>query len=1425
MKSILHARVWVHVVLFIQMALCDVSLQAGDWPMWRYDASRSNASPDALPKDLQLQWVRTLPAPRPAWPASQTKLQFDEVCQPIVIGKLMIVGSTTNDSITAFDTETGTEVWRFYTDGPVRFAPAAYRDKIYAASDDGNLYCLKTATGQLIRKIAGGPYERRIIGNGRVISTWPIRGGPVIVDNTVYFTASIWPYMGIFVHAVDANTGESVWVNSETGSRWVTHPHGAPSFGSIVPQGYLAATGDRLIVPGGRSLPGIFDRHTGEMQRFEFGGKGDGGWRVIANADMYVVQDKLFTMSKGEPVSSVPTSVLTADLLLGGTKAHRIRNAIKLVETVDRKGKKIEELQYKPKESFSVCSPDLSVFILAGNQVFSGRDGLVASFDLETAANNKKVALPSWSTEIDGTPVAMLAGDDKLFVVTKEAKIFCFGAKKVLAKQHDLRPMKPLARHRSDFAETILADDRSAPGYAVALGIGSGDLIDEVLASSQLDIIVIDPDPSKVERLRRAMNDRGVYGTRIVAHVGDPASFDLPPYLANVIFGDTLQDVPPVGIVQLGRKIFESLRPYGGTLCLRLSDTQHKALQDAIGENKFANSELSRDGKFSSLRRVGSLPGAGTWTHQYADAANSVVSQDTLVKAPLGLLWFGGPPNDKVLPRHGHGPSPQVAGGRLVIEGADMLRSVDVYTGRVFWERELPGLGEYYDTTRHFPGAGEIGSNYVTLPDSIYTVYRKELLQLDAGTGKTLRRFTFKQDSDSPPASWGFLAAEGDFLIATSSPVEIRGEDATAKTPPEPANKKSKIPDDMTPVIASGDEWIYLAGQDPAKNWTAVDFNPGDDWTSGATGFGYGDDDDRTKLKGMKGKYSRVYARRKFLSSDLKEARKVVLSVNYDDAFIAYLNGREIVRKGIKVGNGSDASGITGHEATGFESFEVKDFAKLLKSGKNVLAIEGHNAKPTSSDFTLDPQLLVDKIAKKQSQPTQNSGKSTAQQAAPQPKGGRLVDVLTATDYASSSRQLVVMNRHDGRVLWRREAAYSFRHNAIVVADDRIYCIDSMSEQQRQTLSRRGIKSDEKPRLLALDASTGKELWFKDEDVFGTFLNYSHDHDVLLQAGSSYRDRAKDEAGKGMVAYRASDGKVLWKDLSKEYDGPCLLLRDKIITNGGGGYELDLLTGVKTGWNYKRMYGCNTAVGSQNLLTFRSGAAGFCDLANDSGTGNIGGFRSSCTANLIVADGVLNAPDYTRTCSCAYQNQSSLALIHMPHAEQWMFSNLTSPPNEFAVNLGAPGDRRGPNGMMWFDQPSVGGNSPKLPVKIEGKSLRSVRHHMSRIENGDEAIPWVTSSVVVGIKNLRQETPDGKQFTVRLHFAELEGLEPGERVFDVSIQGKRVLKSFDIAGETGGAMRGTVKEFGGITTDGTLDLSFSNEIGEACLSGVQVIIE
>jgi hypothetical protein len=57
---------------------------------------------------------------------------------------------------------------------------------------------------------------------------------------------------------------------------------------------------------------------------------------------------------------------------------------------------------------------------------------------------------------------------------------------------------------------------------------------------------------------------------------------------------------------------------------------------------------------------------------------------------------------------------------------------------------------------------------------------------------------------------------------------------------------------------------------------------------------------------------------------------------------------------------------------------------------------------------------------------------------------------------------------------------------------------------------------------------------------------------------------------------------------------------------------------------------------------------------------------------------------------------------------------------------------------------------------------------------------------------------EGRRCTVRLHFAEPEGKGPGERVFDVSIQGQPVLSAFDIAKEAGGPDRVLGKEVKGV---------------------------
>jgi outer membrane protein assembly factor BamB len=1207
---------------------------AGDWPQQRYNNAKTAVVPKAPPMDLKLMWVRQLAKPKSAWPASQDRLQFDTSYHPIVAGKLLFVGSMVTDSVTAFDTQTGAVKWRFYTSGPVRFAPMAHKGKLYVTSDDGYLYCFDAAVGKLNWKFRGGPGDRKVIGNDRLTGMWPARGSAIVFEGKVYFGAGIWPFMGTFVHCLDAETGKIVWTRS--GTEWKRLPHGgATSFSSLAPQGYLAISEDWLYVPSGRAVPAVFERDTGKLVYFHQSSGSKGGGCHVTIFGNYFWVPGFISKKKDKKGKKDGKGRLGAPLdgVFAEEAVYRASGmGIEVLETEpekitryiikDGRKRKITELVLNPQRVIILRPAVTKIFFKAGDFLYgSASDQTVVAVDV----SKKDKPKITWKGKIDGEVWAMITGDDKVFAVTLSGRIYCFGEGSDKPVNHELE-VPPEAKENAKWASGVKKAIEAAgtdEGYCVQLGLAGGGMVDELVRQSKFHIAVVDSDPAKVDALRRRMDAAGLYGRRVVAFVGDPATFEFPQYLANLIISPS-GDL--AGACEEGSRPAETLRPYGGVICIV-----------GGGDMKVV------------LKRQGALPDSGAWTHQYGDSARTVLSKDRVVKLPLGLLWFGGPSNDAILPRHGHGPSPQVVGGRLFIEGRDIMRAVDVYTGRLLWERKIKDLGLFYDNTLHHPGAGQIGSNYVSQADGIYVMTPESCQVLDPADGKTLRRLTLP-DQGGTKAKWGWMTVWDDLLIAATKPLHVEA-----------------------PKLKRGE------------------------------------------------KYPKV------------EPGKI---------------------------------------------FE------------DIIGVE-----------------------------------------------------INAT-YASASKKLVVMDRKSGKVLWSRDAVSNFRHNAIVPAGDKVFCIDAMSRGKLGWLKRRGLKLERPATLYALDARTGKVIWKTDEDVFGTWLAYSAEHDVLVQCGSAYRDRAFDDVGRGITVYRAKSGEVVWTDLKISYGGPLILYHDRLITNGSRGYGLELMTGKKTGWKWMRTYGCNTAIASENLLTFRSGAAGYYDLTKESGTGNFGGFKSSCTSNLIVADGVLSAPDYTRTCICSYQNQSSLALVHMPDVETWTYAGVFKPGSGIGVNFGAPGNRLGGNGTFWKTSPAKGFKRPKPPakpkpttkpveptvlfeppigVKIKGDKEECFNHHSSVFAKSPHA--WVGASGLIGATSITIDT-DIAPVAVRLYFAEPDiSAKAGQRVFTVSLDGKEVLKDFDIAAAAGGPRKVIVREFKYSKTDGPIEIELKAALGKTLLCGVELLVE
>jgi hypothetical protein len=237
---------------------------------------------------------------------------------------------------------------------------------------------------------------------------------------------------------------------------------------------------------------------------------------------------------------------------------------------------------------------------------------------------------------------------------------------------------------------------------------------------------------------------------------------------------------------------------------------------------------------------------------------------------------------------------------------------------------------------------------------------------------------------------------------------------------------------------------------------------------------------------------------------------------------------------------------------------------------------------------------------------------------------------------------------------------------------------------------------------------------------------------------------------------------------------------------------------------------------SRHLLTFRSGAAGYYDLAGDGGTGNFGGFRSGCSNNLIPAGGVLTVPDYTRTCVCGYQNQTSVGLVHTPSVEMWTELKLGSEATiaRVGINLGAPGYRRDTDGLLWMHEADF------VEVQHDGKhnGLGPYTRHSSHVSG--EGPAWVSASGWRGIQRLVfnprfGEHGEPSKYRVRLYFADPDNDTAGSRVFSVRLQGENVLENFDIVAESGGRDTNLVKQFDGVQVSDTLVVEFVGTGGNA----------
>uniref|UniRef100_A0A7C2JYY3 Pyrrolo-quinoline quinone repeat domain-containing protein n=1 Tax=Schlesneria paludicola TaxID=360056 RepID=A0A7C2JYY3_9PLAN len=175
---------------------------AGDWSTYRGDNARSDVSKIAVPANVELAWTADV-------------CRTDLPTAPVVAGGMVFVADRTG-VVQAFN-NAGKPVWKAYTTGAVFYPPTVAHHRVYVGSADGRVYAFEAATGRSLWTYRVAPQDRRIPIFGKLMSRWPVAGGVVVQDDTVYAAAGFTHYDGTYVVALDAVAGQLKAENSTSG--------------------------------------------------------------------------------------------------------------------------------------------------------------------------------------------------------------------------------------------------------------------------------------------------------------------------------------------------------------------------------------------------------------------------------------------------------------------------------------------------------------------------------------------------------------------------------------------------------------------------------------------------------------------------------------------------------------------------------------------------------------------------------------------------------------------------------------------------------------------------------------------------------------------------------------------------------------------------------------------------------------------------------------------------------------------------------------------------------------------------------------------------------------------------------------------------------------------------------------------------------
>lgn len=1371
----------------ILISLSCVTRKTEDWLTYRHDNGRSGISEENFDTPLSLRWTfKPTHKPKPAWPIPGEEMErthFDNAYHVTAAHGLVYFGSSVDNKVYALNAGTGKIQWTFYTEGPVRYAPTIWENRIYFGSDDGHVYCLNARNGKSVWKYRAGPSDEKVLGNGRMISLWPVRTSILVDDGVAYFGAGVFPYEGVYICALNADDGTVVWKNDTIGDR--SHEQ---AFGGISPQSYLIASKNILYVPSGRAMPAAFGLKSGQFLYYLLpGGKVGGTWALLDEGNLIAGVDQSGTPAKraydeqsGKRKSSLDDMhawfpgtdlIVTPEVSYSVTKngvfaldrekylVLRGKELNAIVEKRQKLRNRLSDLQAKmritdeetgeseetePEVMFInplIEEIERELLDLADEEkklkeslsrwkyphsklhslILAGAT-LVAGGEGIVVTLDTQTGKELWEEEVEGNVQGLAAADGNLFISADNGNIYCLGEGKI-SKGKEISTALDASPFREDSLTSIY--ESTAEKIIRESGVEKG------------YCLVLDCETG---RLAYELAKRSEL--KIIGIADDPEK---------------------VGAVKLK---LDSAGLYGSRVVVEQWDLE--ALPDyfanlIVSEKMMITGETkeSPEQMFRVLKPFGGVAYFGQpveafergkplelqdlreWLEK-SGAVEPEITQDNGIWAKVirGKLegigsWteqYGNPQNTACsgdqLVKGSLGvlwfgePGPE----KMVDRHAKAASPVSM-NGRLFIQGEEVIMAyDVYNGIRLWereiagavrPRADIDGGNLVVTDNSLFVAAYDKCYCLDPATGKTIQVYEIPPSRDGSPHRWGYLSYTDGILYGSRA-------------------------------VPLDNEYFAL--------WEICTEN---------------------------GRW--------------KDSKDVPLE--YRDRFESLIQKFPMPDKNDKkIWDEFKRSGILWRIMTDYPEWEI------YKSAEGALT---KNIMLSDMLFAMNPET------------------------------GELL-----WEHQENQIAHITVSIGDGRIFFA-ESSVSAQQRRRALADRQSLIRRGIYEES--DVGKFIARYSDVRNVMCLDAVTGKRLWRKPMDFTGCggdALATAYQDGVLLFFGSvgdhdAWRFKNGSLRWKRLTVLSADNGGVLWSRPINYRTRP-VIVGDQVfiepracdLRTGEIKMRTHPITGEQVPWEYLRPgHTCAITSASAHALFYRSYCKGFYDFSEDNGLVLFGGIRPGCWISMIPANGVLLSPEASAGCTCSFPIKCSVVFKRKEkRARPWtvyITHGAMSSAKHFAINLGAPADMKDDEGNVWFGYPnpktvSLSNHFPGYGVKFDLKD--KIRQGMGyfcrdfkgvKIEGTDR--PWLFTSGCVGL--LRCEVPliddewgeKPAVYTVRLGFNVSSGDKEGQRVFDIMLQGNPVLEGLDIIKETGTSNEALIREFKGIEVKDVLAIEFSSK--------------